>query len=75
MSPIITESAGIREAPLRSQRRMPPRAASDQSLAARQLFFTQSLYSSLCDFIVVTRRCPPSDEPAARGASLLLVVR
>jgi hypothetical protein len=35
--------------------------------------FSLIIHSSLCDFIVVTRRCLPSGQDAARWASLLLI--
>src|SRR5712672_1148980 len=58
-------SAGIRKR-LCDRSADASRAASDQSLAACQILFTHRMLLPLW-FIVVTRRCLPRGEAAARG--------
>src|SRR6266404_7647908 len=65
MSPIITEapafvSASAIAAPM-------PRAPPVTRALRPARLFSLIVYSSLCDFIVATRRCLPSGEAAAPG--------
>src|ERR1700675_2238177 len=71
MSPIITEapafvSASAIAAPM-------PRAPPVTRALRPARLFSLIAYSSLCGFIVVTRRCLPSGQAAAQWASLLLI--
>src|SRR6266851_980890 len=73
MSPIITEapafvSASAIAAPM-------PRAPPVTRALRPARLFSLIVHPSLCDFIVVTRRCLPSGQNAARWASLLLIRR
>src|SRR6266566_4966801 len=73
MAPIITEapafaSASAIAAPM-------PRAPPVTRALRPARLFSLIVCSSLYDFIVATRHCLPSGEPAAQGASLLLPAR